>query len=178
LPLVIFNTEKSESTDGFTGNTVASPPTISQLFIQTFPTRSMMGLTISTLVTRLFGAKENCNLILGLDAAGKMTILYKLKLGEMVPPAPSPRLEATLKRWLSSVAFIPSPYCVAVHSDSSTELYPSTSSVLITVLVSNTDKIDEKKAFAASAAAGNEHCLNSRLVIAVPSIYAFAVAWQ
>jgi hypothetical protein len=98
LPLVIFNTEKAEFTDGVPGNTVASPPTISQLFIQTFPTRSMMGLTISTRVTRLFGAKENCILILGLDAAGKMTILYKLKLGEMILPAPPPRLEATLKR--------------------------------------------------------------------------------
>merc|ERR1712071_214832 len=43
-----------------------------------------MGLTISSLFTRLFGKKQMRILMVGLDAAGKTTILYKLKLGEIV----------------------------------------------------------------------------------------------
>ena len=66
-----------------------------------------MGLTISSLFGRLFGKKQmrilmgkNCANVLmcfeshsvfpvGLDAAGKTTILYKLKLGEIVTTIPT-----------------------------------------------------------------------------------------
>lgn len=48
-----------------------------------------MGLTISTLFTRLFGKKQVRILMVGLDAAGKTTILYKLKLGEIVTTIPT-----------------------------------------------------------------------------------------
>ncbi|XP_024941310.1 ADP-ribosylation factor 2 [Cephus cinctus] len=48
-----------------------------------------MGLTISSLLTRLFGKKQMRILMLGLDAAGKTTILYKLKLGEIVTTIPT-----------------------------------------------------------------------------------------
>jgi ADP-ribosylation factor protein 1 len=48
-----------------------------------------MGLTISKLFDRLFGKKEMRILMLGLDAAGKTTILYKLKLGEVVSSVPT-----------------------------------------------------------------------------------------
>merc|ERR1712071_213955 len=48
-----------------------------------------MGLTISSLFTRLFGKKEMRILMVGLDAAGKTTILYKLKLGEVVTTIPT-----------------------------------------------------------------------------------------
>ena len=44
-----------------------------------------MGLKISTVFDRLFGKKEMEILMLGLDTAGKTTILYKMKLGEIVP---------------------------------------------------------------------------------------------
>lgn len=75
-----------------------------------FPVKLIiMGLTISSLFTRLFGKKQmrilmgqyitcyfflNCNLtniyyLVGLDAAGKTTILYKLKLGEIVTTIPT-----------------------------------------------------------------------------------------
>ncbi len=48
-----------------------------------------MGLTISKLFQKLFGKKEMRILMLGLDAAGKTTILYKLKLGEVVNSVPT-----------------------------------------------------------------------------------------
>jgi len=48
-----------------------------------------MGLTISRLFDSLFGKKEMRILMLGLDAAGKTTILYKLKLGEVVSSVPT-----------------------------------------------------------------------------------------
>nr|CAX74320.1 ADP-ribosylation factor 4 [Schistosoma japonicum] len=48
-----------------------------------------MGLTISSLFQRFFGKKPMRILMLGLDAAGKTTILYKLKLGEIVTTIPT-----------------------------------------------------------------------------------------
>ncbi|KAJ1820250.1 Arf GTPase arf1 [Coemansia sp. RSA 2671] len=48
-----------------------------------------MGLTISGLMDRMFGKKEMRILMVGLDAAGKTTILYKLKLGEIVTTIPT-----------------------------------------------------------------------------------------
>lgn len=48
-----------------------------------------MGLSISKLFDRLWGKKEMRILMVGLDAAGKTTILYKLKLGEIVTTIPT-----------------------------------------------------------------------------------------
>ncbi|XP_003382997.1 PREDICTED: ADP-ribosylation factor 4 [Amphimedon queenslandica] len=48
-----------------------------------------MGLTISSLFQRLFGTESMRILMVGLDAAGKTTILYKLKLGEIVTTIPT-----------------------------------------------------------------------------------------
>ena len=48
-----------------------------------------MGLTVTKLFDRFFGKKEMRILMLGLDAAGKTTILYKLKLGEVVSSVPT-----------------------------------------------------------------------------------------
>ncbi|XP_014677967.1 PREDICTED: ADP-ribosylation factor 4 [Priapulus caudatus] len=48
-----------------------------------------MGLTISSLFSRLFGKKQMRILMVGLDAAGKTTILYRLKLGEIVTTIPT-----------------------------------------------------------------------------------------
>lgn len=48
-----------------------------------------MGASISKLFASLFGKKETKILMLGLDAAGKTTILYKLKLGETVNSVPT-----------------------------------------------------------------------------------------
>jgi len=48
-----------------------------------------MGLSISTLLSRLFAKKQMRILMVGLDAAGKTTILYKLKLGEIVTTIPT-----------------------------------------------------------------------------------------
>ena len=43
----------------------------------------------ASLFKNLFGKKEMRILMVGLDAAGKTTILYKLKLGEIVTTIPT-----------------------------------------------------------------------------------------
>lgn len=49
-----------------------------------------MGISFTKLFESLFiGKKESRTLMLGLDAAGKTTILYKLKLGEVVETVPT-----------------------------------------------------------------------------------------
>jgi len=48
-----------------------------------------MGLTVSNLLNRLFAKRQMRILMVGLDAAGKTTILYKLKLGEIVTTIPT-----------------------------------------------------------------------------------------
>jgi len=48
-----------------------------------------MGLSVGKLLARLFGKKDMRILMVGLDAAGKTTILYKLKLGEIVTTIPT-----------------------------------------------------------------------------------------
>merc|ERR1712032_1647826 len=54
-----------------------------------FPPLARMGLTLSSVFGRLFGKKQMRILMVGLDAAGKTTILYKLKLGEIVTTIPT-----------------------------------------------------------------------------------------
>jgi ADP-ribosylation factor protein 1 len=56
-----------------------------------------MGLTFSKLFDRLWGKKEMRILMVGLDAAGKTTILYKLKLGEIVTTIPTIGTISTIK---------------------------------------------------------------------------------
>lgn len=48
-----------------------------------------MGVMLSSVFNRLFGKSEAHVLMVGLDAAGKTTILYKLKLGEIVTAIPT-----------------------------------------------------------------------------------------
>merc|ERR1712096_148080 len=48
-----------------------------------------MGNVFSKLFDSLFGKKEMGILMVGLDAAGKTTVLYKLKLGEIVTTIPT-----------------------------------------------------------------------------------------
>ena len=48
-----------------------------------------MGSSFSSFWARMFGSKEMRILMVGLDAAGKTTILYKLKLGEVVTTIPT-----------------------------------------------------------------------------------------
>jgi ADP-ribosylation factor-like protein 1 len=49
----------------------------------------LMGSFFSSLFSRLFGDKEVRILILGLDGAGKTTILYRLQIGEVVSTIPT-----------------------------------------------------------------------------------------
>ncbi|KAK9761706.1 ADP-ribosylation factor, Arf Arf6 [Basidiobolus ranarum] len=48
-----------------------------------------MGASLSRILSKLFGNKEMRILMLGLDAAGKTTILYKLKLNQSVTTIPT-----------------------------------------------------------------------------------------
>lgn len=48
-----------------------------------------MGVSFSKLFSNLFGHKEMRILMVGLDGAGKTTVLYKLKLGEVVTTIPT-----------------------------------------------------------------------------------------
>lgn len=48
-----------------------------------------MGFIFSKLFSMLFGDKSLKILILGLDNAGKTTMLYRLKLGKIVQTVPS-----------------------------------------------------------------------------------------
>eukprot|EP00744_Colponema_vietnamica_P017005 GILI01023875.1.p1 GENE.GILI01023875.1~~GILI01023875.1.p1 ORF type:complete len:195 (+),score=34.46 GILI01023875.1:56-586(+) len=48
-----------------------------------------MGLAISKALSRLFSTEEKRILMVGLDAAGKTTVLYNLKLGEVVTTIPT-----------------------------------------------------------------------------------------
>jgi len=48
-----------------------------------------MGKIIDHLLSRLFGKRDMSILMVGLDAAGKTTILYKLKMGEIVTTIPT-----------------------------------------------------------------------------------------
>ncbi len=48
-----------------------------------------MGLSFAKLFSQFFAKKEMRILMVGLDAAGKTTILYKLKLGEIVTTIPT-----------------------------------------------------------------------------------------
>ncbi|GAA5811211.1 ADP-ribosylation factor, Arf Arf6 [Mucor flavus] len=48
-----------------------------------------MGANVSKALSKIFGTKEMRILMLGLDAAGKTTILYKLKLNQSVTTIPT-----------------------------------------------------------------------------------------
>ena len=65
-----------------------------------------MGLTVSNLLNRLFAKKQMRILMVGLDAAGKTTILYKLKLGEIVTTIPTiGKLTNSFLRWSKAKGF-------------------------------------------------------------------------
>ena len=59
-----------------------------------------MGVLVSKLLGVIMGNKEVRVLILGLDNAGKTTILYKLQMGEVVTTVPTIGWEAELRRSL------------------------------------------------------------------------------
>ena len=64
-----------------------------------------MGGLFTKLFNRLVGKKEMRILMVGLDAAGKTTILYKLKLGEIVTTIPTIG-ESSLKYFNNTVSFL------------------------------------------------------------------------
>jgi hypothetical protein len=76
-----------------------------------FPPAAAMGLTFTKLFQRLFSKQEMRILMVGLDAAGKTTILYKLKLGEIVTTIPTigkkmlPHVRTQTRGFLSCVFF-------------------------------------------------------------------------
>lgn len=65
---------------------------------------STMGNVFEKLFKSLFGKKEMRILMVGLDAAGKTTILYKLKLGEIVTTIPTIGMSMTVALPVHSLA--------------------------------------------------------------------------
>ncbi|XP_043711903.1 ADP-ribosylation factor 1-like [Telopea speciosissima] len=59
------------------------------LFLSSVVSVVEMGVALSRLVRMLFAKREMRILMVGLDASGKTTILYKLKLGEIVTTIPT-----------------------------------------------------------------------------------------
>ena len=64
-----------------------------------------MGGVFAKLFSGLFGKKEMRILMVGLDAAGKTTILYKLKLGEIVTTIPTIGISISALRFLDTMSF-------------------------------------------------------------------------
>ena len=57
--------------------------------LQIYSTLTIMGGFFAKAIDKLFGKIEKRILMVGLDAAGKTSILYKLKLGEVVTTMPT-----------------------------------------------------------------------------------------
>mmetsp|Transcript_2239 Transcript_2239/g.2409 ORF Transcript_2239/g.2409 Transcript_2239/m.2409 type:complete len:91 (+) Transcript_2239:107-379(+) len=84
-----------------------------------------MGLAFTKIWQRMIGKQEMRILMVGLDAAGKTTILYKLKLGEVVTTIPTigfnvetveyKNLSFTVRESQSKPSYKPSP--VVAHAD-------------------------------------------------------------
>lgn len=66
-----------------------------------------MGLNFSRIFASFLGKKEMRILMVGLDAAGKTTILYKLKLGEIVTTIPT----------IGTSYVLASPFLSSVHGN-------------------------------------------------------------
>merc|ERR1711877_106443 len=67
----------------------STPHEVPSLGSRTKKTYNNMGILISTLIDRFFPASPARIIMLGLDNAGKTTVLYKLKLGEVVTTIPT-----------------------------------------------------------------------------------------
>jgi ADP-ribosylation factor-like protein 1 len=65
-----------------------------------------IGNLFSNLLTKLWGSKEYRILILGLDNAGKTTILYKLQCGEVINTTPSKKTKIILISYYYFLFFI------------------------------------------------------------------------
>ena len=74
-----------------------------------------MGLTFSKLFDKLWGKKEMRILMVGLDAAGKTTILYKLKLGEIVTTIPTIGMCTSLQ--ICDLKTVDFEYAVSIETD-------------------------------------------------------------
>src|SRR5690606_16945185 len=72
--------------------------------------QSIMGISISKLFSSLISKREMRILMVGLDAAGKTTILYKLKLGEIVTTIP------TIGKFLCSFLSLSSIHSISFNS--------------------------------------------------------------
>ncbi|GJS75061.1 ADP-ribosylation factor 1 [Tanacetum coccineum] len=72
-----------------TRQSIVEQPLTSLNYIELSEAAKKMGLTFTKLFSALFAKREMRILMVGLDAAGKTTILYKLKIGEIVTTVPT-----------------------------------------------------------------------------------------
>eukprot|EP01069_Polyplicarium_translucidae_P009608 Polyplicarium_translucidae@DN3329_c1_g1_i8.p2 len=104
-----------------------------------------MGLAIGKLFARLLGRQEVRILMVGLDAAGKTTILYKLKLGEVVTTIPTIGFNVETVEY-KNISFIVWDVGGQVKIRKLWRHYYSNSRGLIFVIDSNDrDRIDEAR---------------------------------
>lgn len=73
--------------------------------------KKKMGLSITKLFSNMFGRREVRILMVGLDAAGKTSILYKLKLGEFVNTVPTVGMTWYLHYHITQVALLLFDFC-------------------------------------------------------------------
>ena len=103
-----------------------------------------MGLSFSKLFDKLVGKRKPKFLMLGLDSAGKTTILYKLRLGEVVSSIPTIGFNVETIEYKST-----SIISWDVHRNRIKLLwrhyYPETQGIIFVVDSSDKDRIDEAK---------------------------------
>jgi GTPase SAR1 family protein len=77
-----------------------------------------MGNLFSSIWARLVSKKDMRILMVGLDAAGKTTILYKLKLGEVVTTIPTIgfNVETVSEKWYSNEHCIACPQQLIIQT--------------------------------------------------------------
>merc|ERR1711918_254726 len=103
-----------------------------------------MGLAFTKLWQRMLGSKEMRILMVGLDAAGKTTILYKLKLGEVVTTIPTIGFNVETVEY-KNISFTVWTWVARTRSDHCGGYYQNTQGLIFVVDSNDRDRIEDAK---------------------------------